>query len=191
MLSQWAKTKSAIWRRTLLQGILSRTPLKFTYDLWRFFASRKSTLGMSSLSHELNFICCFLSRTSNRYTPTCCCTILLKWFQMSPKIQVQEDHDDLLCIVIQCHSLPPHAAGLLQPLSPTTLICTFKLFHIQLLYLLLSQKQNPMNFAVVYNVKIMLHPISHIVFNSRATNSCKIFQNLVCTLHPSTFFYVY
>lgn len=119
MLSQWAKTKSAIWR-TLLQGILSHTSLKFTCDLWRFFASRKSTLGMSSLSHELNFICCFLSRTSNRYTTTCCCTILL-WFQMPPKIQVQEDHDDLLCIVIQCNSLPPHAAELLQTLEPNNI----------------------------------------------------------------------
>ncbi len=120
MLSQWAKTKSAIWR-TLLQGILSHTPLKFTCDLWRFFASRKSTLGMSSLSHEFNFICCFLSRTSNRYTTTCCCTILLKWFQMPTKIQVQEDHDDLLCIVIQCNSLPPRAAELLQTLEPNNI----------------------------------------------------------------------
>ncbi len=170
-----------------MQGILSHTPLKFTCDLWRFFASRKSTLGMSSLSHGLNFICCFLSRTSNRYTPTCCCTILLKWFQMPPKIQVQEDHDDLLCVVIQCNPLPPHAAGLLQTLEPNNIFFAPSNFCISSSH----KSKIPQTFLL----SIILKSCStqfHILFSIlEQPNSCNTVQNLVCTLHPSTFFYVY
>ncbi len=89
-------------------------------------------------------------------------------FKCLPKYRYKKTMMICCALLFNAILYHPMLLNCCKPVSPTTLICTFKLFHLQPLYLL-SQKQNPTNFAVVYNVKIMLHPISHIVFNSRAT----------------------